>query len=161
MPLNQPPAEASYTLVQHCNLPWKIKRYFFVHSQSFLKFSFLFLGGCVRSFSHSCLEPVLKVGVAFYRAAIRVNGFSVLSPDQIKRMVVSAVTELLFKWQAMTVALRHNMILCNHSVATHLHFRLIQSLLLHTYVGGRSRADAVSARAGSYTGETTFLESQL
>lgn len=31
------------------------------------------------------------MGVAVYRAAIRVNGFSVLSPDQIKRMVVSAV----------------------------------------------------------------------
>lgn len=42
------------------------------------------------------MQLVLKVGVAVHRAAIRLNGFSVLSPGQIKRTVVSAVLKLLF-----------------------------------------------------------------
>lgn len=37
------------------------------------------------------------MGVALYRAAIRLTGFSVLSSDQISRMVISAVLEQLCK----------------------------------------------------------------
>lgn len=38
-----------------------------------------------------CLQPVLNEGVAVYRAAIRVNGCSALSPGQISKTAESAV----------------------------------------------------------------------
>lgn len=43
------------------------------------------------------------MGVAVYRAAIRVNGFSVLSPDRLKRMVVSAFRAALKMTDISTV----------------------------------------------------------
>lgn len=77
------------------------------------------------------------MGVAVHRAAIRLNGFSVLSPDQIKGTVVSAVLKLLCKKKLLTTSgecgtsksdvRRTNMSAC---VAKCSHSRIIHFFLL-------------------------------